>query len=333
MSDMLLSILQATDNISSTLVINGYAQLVSAYKTAILSLAGLVITVYGYAIVNGFAELSMAQFGKRVLLISFALAFALHWDLFSTYIYDLFTKAPDQIAVHVLNAIPGSHYSDRDSVYGALQDAFDDGLKFGTSAWDRGGKLDFIPYLWAILIWLITFGISGVALLELVIAKLGLAIYLVLAPLAIPMVLFSATKSAIFDNWTRHLLGFALVPIFVMAAVTLTLLLFNKILGNINGSIGQDVLNIGVLTPYILCGIINIALLTRAAMMATSMAGGISTSIGQAATGWTAGKLKNTLLPAKKSSGNGLNISGENHQITLNYGDKSPPPKPNRAST
>lgn len=290
---MLLSLINTSDNIAHDFVINGYAELVSDYRTAILSLAGLAIIIFGYAVLNGWVQLSHAEISKRLLIMGFALALALHWDMFSEYIYNFLTVAPDQIGMSLVKSIPGSSYSDQNSLFGALQDFFNKGMKYGDDVWVLGSFLKgtIMPFLWAGLMWLMTILFAGIALAELIIAKFSLAILLVLSPLAIPMIMFQATKSAIFDGWLKGVITFALVPIFVMASVTLSLMLDGNILQDVYNSIHGGSLSITDLAPYILCTLINIILVLKATFMAANMAGGMSTGIGGAVGGFIAGRL------------------------------------------
>lgn len=293
MTGMLISLLNSANQISNQFVFNGYAELVSDYRTAILSLAGLSIIIFGYAVINGWVQLSQAEMTKRLLVMSFALSLALHWDLFSEYIYNLFTIAPDQIGMSLVKSIPGSSYSDQNSLFGALQDFFNKGMKYGDDVWALGSFLKgtIMPFVWAGLMWLMTILFAGIALAELIIAKFSLAILLVLSPLAIPMIMFQATKSAIFDGWLRGVITFALVPIFVMASVTLSLMLDGNILQDVYNSIHGGSLSITALAPYILCTLINIIFVLKATFMAANMAGGMSTGIGGAIGGYIAGRI------------------------------------------
>lgn len=280
MSGMITSLIQTTDNICNQFIFDGYSSLAQSYSSAIYGLVGLSVTLFGYAIINGWVSLSMAEMSKRLLLIGFVVSAALHWDFFSEYIYNFFTTAPDQIASHIISAIPGTQVNDDASVYNALQQAFYAGIGFGNATWERGSiPGNCLPYLYALGIYLLSFLIAAISVVELIAAKFVMAIYLVLAPLIIPLMLFPATKSAVFDGWLRHIITCALIPIYIMSTIALSLLLMSVPSTNIQNAINVDSLTLTNIGGYILGLIIVFCLLIIATSMAISTAGGASTSL------------------------------------------------------
>ena len=319
---MLVSLLETTDKITQDFIFHGYANLVTTYKTAIFALVGLSITAFGYAIVNGWVQLSLAELSKRVLLIGFCIAFSIHWDFFSKFIYTFLSKGPNDIALHLVRAIPGSHYGNQTSINSALQQAFYDGISFGQSAWDRGSWSNELPWVWAALIWLVTYCFAGIALLELITAKFGLAILLVLSPLIFPTMLFPASKAMLFNHWTRHLLGFALVPIFVMSAITLSLMLISQSVDTLQEAIKNNQLTLTQPVAYVLCSIVNIGLIKKSAYLAVSLAAGFSMSVNDAAdrmSGWSIGKLSDSGKWAGIGAARGIQSAGRRFKNRFSY--------------
>jgi type IV secretion system protein VirB6 len=240
----------------------------------------LAITFYGYAVLNGWVSLSMAETTKRLLLISFVISLALHWDFFSLYVYNFFTNAPNQIASHIISAIPGSLVSDQTSVYNALQQAFYEGIGFGNASWEHGSiPSNCLPYIYAIIIYILSFLIAAISVVELIASKLVMAIYLVLAPIIIPLLLFPATKALVFDGWLRHLVTCALIPIYIMSTIALSLMLMAAPTSNVQSAISSDALTLTNIGGYILCLLVVLFLTLIATHMAVSTAGGASTSL------------------------------------------------------
>ncbi len=280
MSGMITSLIQTTDNISNQFIFAGYSSLAQTYSSAVYGLVGLAISFFGYAIVCGWVSLSMAEVSKRLLLICFVVSLALHWDFFSEYVYNFFTNAPDQIASHIISAIPGTKVTDQDTVYNALQQAFYDGISFGNATWEHGSiPGNCLPYLFAFFIYIFTFLIAAIAVVELIAAKLCMAIYLVLAPIIIPLLLFPATKSAVFDGWLKHIITCALIPIYTMSTIALSLMLMAAPTANVQSAINGDSLSLTNIGGYILGLIIVFCLLLIATYLAVNTAGGASTSL------------------------------------------------------
>lgn len=334
MTGMITSLLQTVDNITQQFIFSGYQNLAQAYTPAVYGLVGLAITAYGYAIVNGWVALAFSEFIKRVLIIGFVVALALHWDIFSEYVYDFFTNAPNDIASNIVKAIPNSQISDETSVYNALQQAFYDGMSFASASWDHGSIPNNVaPYLWSIAIYILIFVITALAVVELIAAKFGMAIYLVLAPIIIPMFLFPVTKQAVFDGWLRHLVGFALIPIYIMSTIALSLMLMVVPTQSIQNAINSDSLTMTNISFYALAALIVAILLGIATSMAISTSGGFSTSL--------ANRLENTASNARRSltsmvgknknqGETHIHVGGDGNNLNFNYGNKSNPPDPNR---
>lgn len=277
---ILISVLDQVDTVSQEFVFQGYQNLVAAYSPAIYGLAILSLIIFGYAILHGWVQLSLNEIGKRALMIGIILALAMNWGNFSNYVYALFVKAPNEIATHIIQSIPGTQFHSQIGVNAALQQAFYEGMSFVKAIWDRGGLPTNIgPYVWAMFTFMIVMLLVGIALIELVIAKFGLAIYLVLSPLIIPLFFFETTKSAIFDGWFKHLITFAFIPIFITSAMALGLMLMSSASHQISQDISNDTLTITDLVPYELYSFICIGLLIKSTFMAASTAGGFATGI------------------------------------------------------
>lgn len=287
---MIQEILTTTDTICQTFVFNGYANLVSAYTPAIISLVCIAIGILGYAILNGWVQLSLAELSKRVLIFGFVLTLSLNWSFFSEYVYDFFTNAPNEIATHIIESIPGANYSSQNAVYTALETAFNEGIGFGLAAIDRASiPSNLTPILWGLSIWISTIIFTILAVGELVFVKCAMAIYLVLAPIIIPTFMFPTAKSMVFDGWLKHLVAFSLVPIYLMCAIALSLLLMSTEMNAIQGAINNDSVTISTFAPFMIYAGIAIILVISAAFLAVSMAGGVSVGISQKMSGF-AGK-------------------------------------------
>tara|TARA_R110000868_G_scaffold223437_1_gene475332 strand:- start:1106 stop:2053 length:948 start_codon:yes stop_codon:yes gene_type:complete len=273
---MIVELLEKTDAISTEFVLNGYQELANAYAPAIYGLVGLSVIIFGYATLQGWVNLSLPETSKRLLTIGFVLELALNWGSFSTYIYNVFTVIPSEVAVYLLRALPDSHYGSGSSVTAALDQVWTDGVGFSAAIWERGGLQHLFPFLWSFLVMVFIIVLVGIALVELVVAKFGLAIFLVLAPLMIPMMLFKATKEVLFDGWLKHMVTFAFIPIFVTAALVLCLSLLSDSVIDIQEAIKFDSVGLSSAAPYVMFLFICVGLVIKAVHMAASIANGFS---------------------------------------------------------
>lgn len=272
---MIIDLLNKADNITQQFVMDGYQHLASTYSPEVHSLAALCVIVYGYAAIQGWVSLSLAETLKRLLLIGFVIEFALNAGTFTKYVYDFFTAAPNEIATEVINSIPSAIHS-TDGVNGALEQTWYDGIKCVFAMFDHGGLNHPLPYLWGVFVFILVLLQVGIALVELILAKFGLAIFLVLSPLVIPTLLFKATKEMLFDGWLKHLITFAFIPVFITAALALGLVLLSSAAGSVKAAVDNDTMTITVIVPYLIGSFVCIGLLIKAAHMASSLASGFS---------------------------------------------------------
>lgn len=276
MTEIIVNILTQVDQICKQFVLNGYKSLVTAYTPSIMGLASLTLAVLGYATSLGYISTPMPELIKKSLQIGFILTFSLLSSYFVDYIYNLVTMAPDQIAAKLILSLPDTTYSDKNSVAVALQHAFHEGNSVASKVIRTSSVYNLGPLLWGSIIHIIVFLIAIFALIELIVAKFGLAILLVLTPLFLPMLFFSATKSALFDGWLRQVLSYALIPLFVLCTLAVILQLMHSALVELQKVSQADSLTIIVFAPFILYGTVGIGMLYRAAAIASSIAGGVA---------------------------------------------------------
>lgn len=275
---MIVSVLSQVDRLSQHFLLGGYQRLANDAAPAIYALMLLGLILYGYSVATGWLEFSLAEFSKRAFTVGLVLLFSLHWGMFSSYVYDLFTQVPNDIASHLIQSLPASSDATASGIHSALQQAWYDGMDIVVALWDRGTLYHPTPFLLGAMIWCLVLIMVGMAVLELIVAKFGLAIFLVLAPVMIPTYLFRPTKEMLFDGWLRNLIGLSLIPIFITSALTLGLILFASVTADIQHAIQQDTLAITQIAPYAIYTVVCIGLLMQATQMASSIAGGFSTS-------------------------------------------------------
>lgn len=276
---LITGMLKRTDEITRHFVFNGYAGFVGHYKPLIISLVVISIALVGWGVLSGWITLSIAELTKRTLTIGFVLALSLHWDVFSHYIYNVFAVAPNEIG-STLMASMGGLKSGAD-INSCLEILLNQGIELGIATIRSGGLANWAPFFYGIVILILTFSIGCIVLVELIAAKFGLAVFLVLAPLIIPLCLFKSAKEAVFDGWFKHLITFAFVPVFIAATSAIIVLLLQDTIGDAHRIIGFQALNVKVLVPFTIGSVVCIGLLWRVSHLAASIAGGISASVTQ----------------------------------------------------
>lgn len=264
-SDLLDKIDQAT----KAYTFDGYNALAQSIEPALLLAVTAYIAFLGWSFIAGWSPFNLSQLLKHILKIAIVFAAATQWDVFSLYIYNVLTNGPNEISSILMQAAGSS----QDSVNSALQDAFNQGISIGEQLYQYHS---LTTKLTAIVIWTLNFIVCGIALLELSVAKCGVAITLVLAPLFLAFLLWDGTKG-IFQGWLKYAFGFGLVPLFLSASLLLIDQIMKMGLDEIHQSLNSSP-NISAIVTFVLASIASTGLLLRSASIAAHIAGGAAVS-------------------------------------------------------
>ncbi len=144
-------------------------------------------------------------------------------------------------------------------------------------------QLGWKPSTWkfiisGLLVYVIGFAFTAASLLILLMSNIGLALMFGLAPLAVALLTFPQTRNY-FSNWLSMTIGFAIVPMLIMALMSIVLTVANKI------PQGDDSFFQGNLA-FLLVAVAAVAFLFQVPGMASTLA---SSSLPQMGTGQMAG--------------------------------------------
>lgn len=270
-------ILDKLDSTTQQYAFNGYAALVHSLQIPITLAITAYIAFIGWSVLQGWSQVTVGQITKHVLKIAIAYSLAMQWSVFSAFIYNVFTNGPDELST-ILMQSAGSTTAGANAL---LQSAFNDGIHIGEQLWGSGGGIiaGLAMKMAAVIVWLLNFLVIGIALLEIAVAKCGLAVTLVLAPVFVLMLLWGSTKG-IFDKWFSTALGFALVPLFLSAALLLVDQMMQIGLNDMSKSITDPKVkeSIEMIVTFVLGCIVSIGLLLKVTSIAANIASGFSVS-------------------------------------------------------
>lgn len=275
---IITGLINQVDQITKTFTFNGYAALVNSCKTEFHLAIVIYIAMLGWGVLNAWIEMPVSHLTKHVLKITIAFSLATHWDFFSLFIYNVLTNGPNELSSIITQSLGSASLSNSASINEALQNVFDQGMRIGVDTWSSGGINATSFYLYALLIWFSTLLVVGIALLEFVVAKFGLALLLVLAPIFCLLLLWESTKG-IFESWLRFALSFALVPTFVTAALMLLLALLQNALGTMQSAVNQGDYTLVHIAPFLLGAIVGVGLLLKTASLASHISGGLAVNV------------------------------------------------------
>ena len=284
------------DSLTNHFVFDGYSALASLLKAPLGSMIVLYIVLMGYAIVRGMVQTPQQELFKFAIRAGVIYTTAMNWDFFAVHVRDLFVVGSDSISTALMHAV--HKQSSAGSINQGLQNVLNDILTLGSALFDAGSFRKLTPYFAGIMVLFSGSITVGLAFIEIVIAKLMLAVTLCTAPLFIIFTLFDQTKS-FFDRWLGVLVGFSLVLVFVSSVVGLCVHLLHWVTsGMLNDSAP---LTSAIWVPLFIVACLCVMGITQAASIGKSIGGALCTSGGAAMVGGFIGSSMGTWAFSKNS--------------------------------
>jgi len=150
--------------------------------------------------------------------------------------------------------------------------------RLGAWTWEKGSLSNWGPCFCAICIWV--FGLASVALavIEIILSKMMLALFFSLAPLFIGFTLFKPTQG-MFDRWLGAICGFALFLVMIPAVLALGLSFVQMVVGDQYATNAQNISLVDWI-PIMIAGFLNLALILKVSEYSKSIGGSVSVGSG-----------------------------------------------------
>lgn len=295
-------------------VYDGYSTLVSHLQYPLGLAVILYFSILGLSISQGWVQLSMGVFTKAIIKISLIYMFAMHWGNFNQYVIGGIQKSAGQIGDWLVNASPVSIPDFGGSgINGALQSVLTEVTRLGAWTWGKGSISNWSPFFCAICIWIFGFASLVLAVIEIILANMMLAVLFSLAPLFISFTLFKPTHG-MFDRWVGSICGFALFLVMIPAVVTLGLSFIQFV---IQDQYSSQAANITLVdwVPIMIAGFINLTLILKISDYAKGIGGSVSIGSGSAMLagavgGFVSGAFTSVSLTKSSAVATGSVISG-----------------------
>ncbi len=267
MSTVFTDFLNNVDLAVNVFLITGYDRVRDAVQTPLRLCLAIFVAVYGGLMLTGHATLSVRGAFGRLGVMLFVYVLATNADFYTSYMEQLFVQAPASIGnVLVGGGGTGSQNSAMDQFYTTGMDA-------GDKLWSRGSLYTPSPLFAALVVYAITLGVAAYAAFLLALAKIALAVLLILTPLFALCYLFGHTRR-LFEGWLGQVIHYALVPILVYGVLALILAIAQTQLQAIDAS--ADTTTFPQVLELALAGIVTVLLLSQVIGVAGAIAGGIS---------------------------------------------------------
>ena len=204
-------------------LVDGLAQLMAALvsyaATPVQTALVIYIALTGILILRGHASEGIGSLVTRILKMSLVVWFATNGALYTTWVSGFFlTALPNEVSQAVSSSMDGGTTISANSFDVLLVKAYDAGLEvWKLLSWTDIGEQVFVVLYWVVasLACLVTFAIWFIS-------HVSLAIFVALAPLMLPMVLFRVT-APIFERWVGAMISAVIVQVVTVILLTLTL--------------------------------------------------------------------------------------------------------------
>ena len=280
-SNIIDKVFHLLDQDLNSYVYDGYTALASHLQYPLGLAVILYFSIMGLSISQGWVQLSMGVFTKAIIKISLIYMFAMHWGNFNQYVIGGIEKSAGQIGDWLVNASPVAIPNFSGSgINGALQTVLTEVTRLGAWVWGKGSISNWSPFFCAVCIWIFGFISLVMAVVEIILANMMLAILFSLAPLFIGFTLFKPTHG-MFDRWVGSICGFALFLIMIPAVVMLGLSFIQFVIQDQYSSQAADITLVDWV-PIMIAGLINLTLILKISDYAKSIGGSISIGSGSA---------------------------------------------------
>ncbi len=210
--------------------------LVAYAATPVQTALVIYIALTGILILRGHASETIGSLISRVLKMAIVVWFATNGALYTTWVTTFFlTTLPNDISQAVSASMAGGTSISANSFDTLLLKSFDAGLQvWKLLHWYDFGEKVFVIVFWAvaILACLVTFAIWFIS-------HVSLAVFVSLAPLLLPLVLFRAT-APIFERWIGAMVSAVIVQVVTVILLTLTLQVEAMLVAQLAGYTGTN---------------------------------------------------------------------------------------------
>lgn len=246
-----------------------YEHFIQANSGMITLLFTVYIMFLGYRFLNHDHHFGMYQIMRHMIVMLVVYGLVMRWDLYNTFIYNIFTNEPGNIAKIMIDSANGTSITQAlDSIYQSVVDA----------AMGFFGQINFSAsgiafFFYGILVFVIGMAMCVFALLLFIYAKMMMAIIIALGPIFILFYLFDTTKN-LFGSWLQQLITIALIPIITSAILVLMLSVIHVTLPNLNQPV--ETMQFYGIAPFLGLSLATAMLLSQVLKICSSLGSGLT---------------------------------------------------------
>ena len=262
-------VLATADCLIGSEVQQSYATLLApggAFATALTLALTIYVAVFAYRLILGLTALTLAEVVPHFVKIGIVFALVTSWASYQTLIFDTLFHAPEQLADVIVQQAAGPGATGGD-VLGTLQEVITRMIDAAGDAWGQvpppahpvtvataaattaaattaaaapaapAAALPVLgaPQLAAALLWLGVATLMAASVGVLLVARIVLALLLLLGPVFLAFALFPSTRG-LAEGWLRVSVKFALVPLFALPLVAAVVAVLGPVVAGLDAA-------------------------------------------------------------------------------------------------
>lgn len=295
---VVLSVLSEIDELLQDYIFNGYSAISDFLRAPLGVIAAMYLVILGYGVAAGWVKMQVSYFIKVCIRIGLIYMAVTQWSWVSQYFVGAINQAIGGMGDAIIAASP-ARIPGVDGLDGAMQEVLIEFTKLGSLLFQIGGWTNLGAWLDGILVWAFGYVLIAIALFQIVIAKVLLAILFIFTPL-MALCCFFKPFHGVFDRWLGAIVGVALLQLFVTAALTIGLSMGYWWVSEYAGEQALQIGNFGTL-PIIIIGIISTGIIFKAAELAYAIGGLVMVSSGNTMFGSIVGSIIGARMASNRS--------------------------------
>ena len=161
---------------------NGYSAISNFLRAPLGVIASIYLVLLGYGVAVGWVQVHVGSFIRVCLRIGLIYMAATQWSWVSHYLVDGINQIIGGISDAILAAVP-VRIPGVDGIDGAMQEVLIEFTKLGSVLFRIGGWTNLGGWLDGLVVWAFGYILVAVALFQIVLTKILLAILLIFLPL------------------------------------------------------------------------------------------------------------------------------------------------------
>lgn len=273
MASYLSSLFTTVDSVTSSYIGSSVGNVMGAVAPVFHQMFLLYVMLWGFAMYRGLIEEPILDGAFRLMKVALVMELAIGAGTYSSLIAGNIQALPDFLGG--LFGAGGTVAASQTTLDNILTKC----LEIGNALYEEAGVFDgdFGLYIQAAIVWIAAIVSVGYAAFLIVLAKVGLALFIAAGPIAMACLLFQGTQK-FFEAWVGQVLNFAFVNAF---AVGMVAMLFGMFQSTATASLGVVESGDGgfmSIISLILVSAILFLVLMQVQSFASAFAGGVSVS-------------------------------------------------------